>query len=724
MRVLEMLLAIGLFSFFGFPCLAGNQTSKELHVATDGSDSNPGTLKKPFATLERARDEIRELKKTGLLPEGGVTVWLRGGIYPVKETFELAMDDSGAKGSPILYRAFKKENVHLVGGQSLKQEWFTPASTKDLLVRIIDEDARKKIVQVNLRAHGITDYGELSRHGYVISEEKLPQMELYIDGEHMKLARWPNDDYVTIAEVIDPGPKRGDDDFWERGGTFRYDFNRPELWTKAEDLWLAGSFKRVWEWTYKKVANIDPKAKTVTFRSGENSGLSLEVAKEVVFYAENLLEEIDKPGEYYIDRNTGILYLLPPESFAGEHTDIIVSMLKVPMMQLTDVSYVTFRDLVFDTGRSRALICNGGRNVRMEYCEIRNFSSGGISLTGSNHVVSGCHIHHMGGAVIRINGGDKMTLEPGSIVVENCHIHDFSHSNKVYNPGVSLSGVGNRVVHCVIHDGTHMAIQLSGNDHIIENNEFYRVPEKVWDMAAIYAVLGYRPQERGIIIRRNFFHHIGLTGRDKIAGVYPDNMTMGWLIEENIFYKIGTPASKMNWSVMNHGGSYINTRNNMFIDCTNPYTMSLLLNGYMKSSVPRYLNRLKELFARYDFANMPHGKKYPELLLLLEEDRVLPNTNIFENNLIYNPRTPREYEGKFMVFNGPAELLQASNNWIAEEDPGFVDLQKMKFTTRSDAVVFEKIHGFKAIPFNDIGLTSGVGPFRKKVVDSTAEFIK
>src|SRR5690349_14832483 len=64
-------------------------------VAPNGRDTNPGTERKPFATLERARDELRKLKKKGSLRSREVTVWIRGGTYPLKKTFELAAEDSG-----------------------------------------------------------------------------------------------------------------------------------------------------------------------------------------------------------------------------------------------------------------------------------------------------------------------------------------------------------------------------------------------------------------------------------------------------------------------------------------------------------------------------------------------------------------------------------------------------------------------------------------------------
>ena len=190
MRVSPAILAIILiFLSNGVLSNVSQASNKDFYVATDGSDSNPGTLAKPFASLEQARDAIRDLKTEGELPEGGVTIWIRGGTYKVNDTFKLTEEDSGSKDAPIIYRAYKNESVRFSGGQSLKQEWFVPVSDKEILGRVIDEDARNRLLKVSLKGRGITDYGELSRHGYVYNEGKLPQMELYIDGEHMKHQR-------------------------------------------------------------------------------------------------------------------------------------------------------------------------------------------------------------------------------------------------------------------------------------------------------------------------------------------------------------------------------------------------------------------------------------------------------------------------------------------------------------------------------------------------------
>ena len=705
----------------------------ELYVAPDGDDRGAGTIEAPFATLERARDAVRELEGDGL-PAGGVIVRLRAGTYVIGDSFALSTEDSGTQEARITYCAHEGEWVRLVGGKELdgpwssKSRWFAPVEDRAILDRVISEDARGKLLYVNLRERGISDYGRLSRRGFSGDEHEVAQMELFIDGERMTLARWPNDDFVHMVEVLDEGPTDHDDPaFWQRGGRFRYDFDRPALWTRADDIWLDGVFSEPWVWSHNKIAEIDAEKQTITLRYGDGDGMSkFDWVVNDYFFAENLLEEIDVPGEYYLDRKSGVLYLLPPESF-GPDSYIAVSMLKVPMVTLEDVSHVTIRDLVLELGRGNAVVIDGGEGVRFENCEIRNFAGDGVYVNGTRHAIVNSRLHHLGGSAVELSGGDLESLSPAENVVENCNIHDFSYLRKVYHPAVSVYGVGQQIRNCLIYNGPHMAIQVGGNDHVIEYNEFHHVPTTVSDMGVIYIYTGGSPHHRGTVIRRNYFHDTGAEGTrgsdaGGINGVYPDDETFGVTIDENIFYRMGRQDGDN--AILLNGAAHIRTRNNIFVDCITPYTLSFRLNGYAKDSVPRRMAQWRRVFEKYDFANMPHGRRYPELLRFFEENRIAPDTNTFERNLIYNPTRERTIEGGWQVHDGVFDdddrptypdvehRLQASDNWVAEEAPGFVDLAGGDFRLRENAPVFERIPGFVDIPFDEIGLKneSPVGP--------------
>lgn len=90
----------------------------EFHVASNGNDANPGTTAKPFATLERARNAVRELKKAGPLKEP-VTVWLAGGVYALKGAVTFGPEDSGTASCPITYVSAAAEPAVLDCGRRL-----------------------------------------------------------------------------------------------------------------------------------------------------------------------------------------------------------------------------------------------------------------------------------------------------------------------------------------------------------------------------------------------------------------------------------------------------------------------------------------------------------------------------------------------------------------------------------------------------------------------------
>jgi hypothetical protein len=691
----------------------------ELHVAPTGSDEAAGTAAQPFRSLERARAAVRALRQSGL-PAGGVTVWLHGGEYEVRQTFTLGVEDSGTATAPVVYSAAPGQQVRLTGGARLQREWFTPVREEAILLRLISPEARPRLLQADLKAHGLSDYGVLSRHGHhKANTGQTPPLELYVGGKRMTRARWPNPDealpqylkghqkhrlgVVGRSGIVDKGPTMNDPDFMERGGTFTYDFDRPARWTQAEDIWLDGIFAWSWEWSYNQVARLDRDKKQITLRYGEVSGITDQYSSDYFFF-ENLLEEIDQPGEYYLDRSTGILYLLPPADFAT--AELAVPLLAQPMITLTGASHIVFRNLHFDLSRSAGLTCSGGEGVRVEHCEFSRLSGMAVSLSGKHHGVRGCHLHNIGGAGVGLAGGNLDTLEPSGCFVEDSHIHDFAWYNKVYTPAVSLGyrSVGSRVSHNRIARGPHLAIVVYGNDHLIEYNDIGHVVEDFTDMGAIYANLGQWPLERGTVIRRNYFHDIGQEHHLQNA-VYPDNQTMGWLIEENVFARIGGQGPAANSRAVNlNTTSHIITRNNIFVDCTIP----CLMGAYSAAMYERSKQQWEAYFKERDLRQLPHAQKYPELLKFWDEPRQYPDTNVFTGNLIYNPNVPllKQY-GKIPLVDGAiieaGGSLQQRDNWVTETDPGFVDAAAGNFALRPEAAVFARIAGFKAIPFGEIG---------------------
>jgi len=83
-------------------------------VAPGGSDDNPGSAEKPFATLHKARDAVRSLKKDGMTRD--VTVLIRAGEYVLDEPVVFGPADAGSDGFRVIYKADAVGSARFVGG--------------------------------------------------------------------------------------------------------------------------------------------------------------------------------------------------------------------------------------------------------------------------------------------------------------------------------------------------------------------------------------------------------------------------------------------------------------------------------------------------------------------------------------------------------------------------------------------------------------------------------
>ncbi len=327
-------------------------TALEFHVATSGNDENAGTQEKPFVTLDRAREAIRALKATGHPLSNGVTVLIHGGVYPLANSFVLAREDSGTRDSPIVYCGFGSERVEISGGRELTG--FKPVQDPAILQRL-SPAARTNVLEVELPALGITDYGELS----------FDSFELFFNDKPMILARWPNHEWTLIATT--PAG--------EKGPTITCGTDRPGTWAWSPDIWMHGYWGQEWADQYLRVASIGPDKRLITIANPQSKYGYHSRAR---CYFLNVLEELDEPGEWYLDRQTGILYFWPPSPIARGKA--IGSVLKEPLFLLRDTSFVTISNLTFSCTRGTAVQLIGGINNRVAWCRVHNIGGVGIVL--------------------------------------------------------------------------------------------------------------------------------------------------------------------------------------------------------------------------------------------------------------------------------------------------------------------------------------------------------
>ena len=349
------------------------------YVAPDGSDANPGTLERPFGSLRRAQEAV------GQAPG---RVVLRGGTYYLKEPLVFTARDSGVSGAPVVYEAYPNEQPVLSGGVRLENlEW---------------RPYRDGIYQAKL-------------------SEDLQTEEIFVNGERQILARYPNFDPKAqyfggfaadaistnrVARWADPA-----------GGYFHA--MHPALW---------GDF--TWRITGKDAAG------EVTMEGGWQNNRGGAVHRTIRF-VENIFEELDAPGEWFLNTRTHRLYFYPPAGLdlrsATVEATRLRSLVEFRGSEAHPVRFVTLRGLTFrqaartvmDTReplmRSDWAIYRGGA-IFFEGAEDCAIEDGFLDQVGGNAIfvnhynrrvmVRGCRIARAGGNGICFVGDPKATRNP------------------------------------------------------------------------------------------------------------------------------------------------------------------------------------------------------------------------------------------------------------------------------------------------------------------------
>ena len=714
--------------------------SQDIYVSKTGNDSNPGTKEKPVATLTAAQNLIRHYKSIHDLPDGGLTIWISAGEYEQRQAFVLNENDSGEPGKPITWRAEIGQEVHIIGGTRIPGEKFTALTDKQI-IKQLRPGVASKVVQVNLKTLGISDFGKHAQYGHGHAVKEAP-LELFFNHQPMTLARYPNQGFIKIGKVIDPGSVPRTGDYNERGAVFTYTDPRHKAWAGLKDIWFQGTFNYGFADDMIPVATIDTSKNQVKLAAphlyGAASGKDFQQ-----YFAQNILSELDTAGEWYLDRASGILYLLPPAEL--QTATMHISLLEDPIVCLEGVSHLVFRDLTIEVGRGIGIYMERGAHNLIAGCTVRNVGTNGIFMgqgaqqtfphltiddyegvpisrkignlqghiykystwerqAGTHHGIQSCDVYNTGSGGIYLSGGSKRKLIPGHNVVENCKVHDYNRRNKFLWAGINIDGCGNRIAHCEIYNSDWQGIFVYGNEHVFEYNHIHHVTLNSDDTSPWY--IGRNPSSRGNIVRYNYFHDCGSANRMNM-GIYCDDSSTGVTVEGNVFVNMQT----------SHGVLFSNTgwdltmKNNIIV---NPMTYTAEISAHYYTwaavhAVPMFGEKgllRKRLLQEVNILEPPYSTRYPELKDYLnpiiegkEWEGMRSKRNLVADNVIVGSK-----EKPVHLLGGQHAVCEDRNNLVISSDPGFVDFKNGNFQLRSDALVFKMIPHFKPIPFDKMGL--------------------
>lgn len=505
----------------------------DFYVAPNGNDSNPGTAAAPFATLSRARDAVRKKVSGGLT--GDVLVLIHGGTYQQTETLTFGPEDSGTRKYSITYAAGPGGKVVLSGGKRITG-WKKGPS-----------------------AIWTTEIPEVKAGQWYFRQ-------LFINGKRAIRARTPNADDKTpwwsikssTATVESPPSENAPIAITLTAPIKAY--NNPG---DVELIYIANN-----EEGRKRLGSINEKDQTLTLAPPNrwNSrkfiadwSLSLPVAGKLC-YLENALEMLDQPGEWYLDRQTGVLSYRPREGEDLASDEVIAPVLQKTMLAVfgtheRPVVNVHFKGIhvrcvdwpLPPWGYMPLFCCNvqsgpdsnpGHRPIEaaVEYQFARSchFTDGGIAHVGGlglclrngtldNHI-EGNEIADVGGGGVAAgypNGGAGYFYaapppeqdEYRGYRISNNYVH---HCGTDYYgaAGILLFATQDTVVsHNLIHDTAYFGIGVAGSqdpalqfarNNRIDYNHIYNAMKVTIDGAAMYVT--FAESDRGCLIRGNLIH--------------------------------------------------------------------------------------------------------------------------------------------------------------------------------------------------------------------------
>jgi len=671
----------------------GMANARSFYVAPNGDDAAVGTtVDRPFRTLTRVRDAIRQLKKAGDL-DGPVTVYLRGGDYHVTEPLVLGPDDSGTRACPIIYRAYEQERPVINGG--------------------------REITGFKQGADGVW-----SVEVPAVKAGQWTFRQLYVDGRQYRRARIPNEGFLRVAGCPEGTPK-----------TAHYHKDCQSFEFKAGDLdptWAnLGDVEVIvyhfWTDSHLPIRSIDTDKNIVTFKHKAGKVFTDDFSEDGARYVvENIFEGLDQPGEWYLNRKTGVLYIIPKPGDNLEIAEVIAPVapaflhLRGNVVKRKYVEHVVFEGISFmytnwqlPPGNSNdrqgsasvpaAITLTGAKGCRFNRCQVTNIGTFAFEIgkgCRDNHI-TGNEISYLGAGGFRVNGGTEkdhpLERTTDNVISDNV-LHHYGQEYPSAVGVLLMHTSGNRVAHNDIHHGWYTGVSIGWNwgyqrsisrDNIVEFNHIHHIGQGLLsDMGAIYT-LGLAP---GTVLRNNLIHDVEANHYGG-WGIYNDEGSSHLLIENNVVYHTKFAGYNI------HFCKEVTVRNNIFAF------------GRLQQLSRSRVEPHKSVFFENNIVYWKEGvlldnnwkdKPYPFYLHPKNASGTREMTSTFEMdwNLYYNPKLERDE----VQFNGMTWAQWRRTGKDAHSlyaDPLFVDAERYDFRLRPDSPALAM--GFEPIDMTTVG---------------------
>lgn len=655
-----------------------------LYISPIGNDSNTGLSdQSPLKSLDAARGKIENIRET-LTDNYPFVIRLMPGKYEEPMIFSGVW---GTESSPIIIEG--TDGAYLTGSKSV-DIGSANAITDSIMKNRIPLSVQKNILEIDLTAQNI-DTSALS----------VMEYDLFLNDKRQGIAQYPNgtDKYAYSAHTVTSGQM----------GSFRVNDDSVSRWNgvKPNDAYLGGYFARDYRYDNALLGAVDADGKMLTLSTNTTYGVGDSPFRWKAFH---VAEELDEPGEWYLNRETGKLYYYPPYDLTDAKLEVAVTNNALVLLQ--DTEYITFRKIHFKN--SAGVGIQADRNlstkkspahITVENCIFSCLGSGiymsmGVDYPeywaafsgGDNIRIENNSFVFMGGSAISLYGGDQFQLRTNNSAVNNNYIYAAGvKQREKYAVNLDYT-IGTQMKNNTIHKTPAAAISYASNDLNISYNEIYEVLRENEDGGALYS--GKSFIRRGNEVSYNYIHD-GLPLGSVLyntsnTAIYLDDGLSGQIVHHNIIDNFGCGI--------------------LFSGVDNKITSNTVANSAVLSILAKDSESAMSSSSMRDAVTGLHGKTnwsawvahYPELALIYADSSKCTRNDL-RDNLIDIPlhlKAPFQRAGMNTISDN--QNYGYKNNSIFNESFLLKDSAASDYVTKRNGLLSEANFDMKQVGLTDL----------------------